>query len=302
MFHEFNQFDLNLFRIFIKVIQLGSYSKASDALDISQPAVSLAMGRLQKSLGEELFIRGKSSIMPTSAAQSLYKSINEQMLGLEKAFTGFDSFNPKSSSYLFSLSLPGDFSPVFLEALPTPENPELSFVLKELAEQESELIDSLRHRSVDVAIDSLLLADHSINHEWLFDAEIVLVVAKSHPEITDKMSFEQYQTLPQSVLNIKRNNKLALDMFLEEPNLKRNIAHQANSLLANMLIVSRTKFFCHTTKRLATMYQESLDLQIIEPPISLKRVPFYMMWHKSNDESSRHQWLRQRVKLAAGSI
>lgn len=302
MFDEFNQFDLNLFRIFVKVMQLGSYSKASDALDISQPAVSLAMGRLQKSLDEELFIRGKSTIMPTSAARSLYENINLQMLDLEKAFTGFDSFDPLSSSYQFSLSLPEDFNPVFLEALPIANNPELSFVLKELAEQESEVINSLRHRSVDIAVDSLLLEDHSINHEWLFDAEIVLVIAKSHPEVSGEMSFEQYQTLPQSVLNIKRNNKFALNMFFEEVNLKRNIGHQANSLIANMLIVSRTRFFCHTTKRLAAMYQDSLGLQIIEPPIKLKRVPFYMMWHKSNDNSARHQWLRERVKLAARSV
>jgi len=302
MFHEFNQFDLNLFRVFIKVMQLGSYSQASEALDISQPAVSLAMGRLQKSLDEELFIRGKSSIVPTSAAQSLYKNISIQMLDLEKAFTGFDSFDASNSAYQFSLSLPEDFNPVFLEQLPIEQNTELTFQLKDLAEEESELTDSLRHRTVDLAIDSLLLEDHSINHEWLFDAEIVLVVAKSHPEIAGEMSFEQYQTLPQSILNIKRNNKFALNMFYDEVNLQRNIGHQANSLIANMLIVSRTQFFCHTTKRLATMYQDSLGLQIIEPPIQLKRVPFYMMWHKSNDNSARHLWLRERVKRAARNV
>lgn len=47
---DFSKFDLNLFKVFIEVMETGSYAQASEALDVSPPAISLAMSRLQKAL------------------------------------------------------------------------------------------------------------------------------------------------------------------------------------------------------------------------------------------------------------
>lgn len=302
MSDDFSQFDLNLFRVFVKVMQTGSYSRASEALNVSPPAISLAMGRLQEVLGQELFVRGSTTIVPTSSAQSLYRNIGEHMLSLERAYNGFENFTPNFSNYQFTLSVPEDFNPVFLESLPTANNPELTFVLQELGGEEEQVIDSLRHRTVDLVVESMLFDDKSIEREWLFDAEIVLVAAKKHPELKGRISVEQYQRLPQSVLNIRRNNQYTLNLFMENQQIQRNIAHQASSLVASMLIASRTQLFCHTTRRLANFYKDSLGLQIIEAPIELNNVPFYMMWHKSDSDSARHQWLRDRVRLAVRSL
>ncbi|MGF1697209.1 LysR family transcriptional regulator [Vibrio lamellibrachiae] len=295
----FEQFDLNLYRTFVTVMQTGSYAKASEALGISPPAVSLAMGRLQGILKQELFVRGNAAIQPTGAAQSLFRTIEPQMLILEQSFKSFDHFSPLTSHHVFHLSVPEELQPSLLESLPLDTNEHIQFDLGGQESEEGGVIDTLRHRQIDLAFDSYIFDDRSIEHELLYEDDIVLVAAESHPTVNGKMSYREYEVLPQAALSIRRNNKYALSMVADTANLQRNIAHQGISLISNMLVACRTKLFCHTTRRLANMYKESLKLQVIEPPLELKRLPYYMMWHKSNNHVASHEWLRERIKLSA---
>ena len=49
--------NLELYKIFYYVVKAGSISKASQALYISQPAVSQAIKKLESRLGGQLFTR-----------------------------------------------------------------------------------------------------------------------------------------------------------------------------------------------------------------------------------------------------
>jgi len=59
---------------FIKVCDLGSYSAAADALNISQPGVSKQIGRLQATLGVTLLRREDNGIKLTEAGREVYAS------------------------------------------------------------------------------------------------------------------------------------------------------------------------------------------------------------------------------------
>jgi DNA-binding transcriptional LysR family regulator len=294
---NFSKFDLNLFKVFVKVMETGSYAQASEALDVSPPAVSLAMGRLQKSLGTELFTRSNSKVQPTSAALALYDNVRDELLAFERVVNSFDTFNPKTSTKAFFISTPEEFHTQLLREQPSKENEKITYSLHEQIYDEERGIADLRNRKIELIVDSYLLEDKSLEHELLFEDDIVLVVANSHSHRDIGISLDDYQTLPQSVLSLRRNNKLALDLFFEKPlNIKRHIVNEASSMLANMLVVSETQLFCHTTRSLALQYKNTLGLTIIESPIRLKRIPFYMQWHKSNSSSSTHQWLRERIR------
>ena len=55
--------DLELYRIFYVVANYGNITKASLALNISQPAISKAIKNLEISLGGNLFIRTKLGVI-----------------------------------------------------------------------------------------------------------------------------------------------------------------------------------------------------------------------------------------------
>lgn len=293
----FDNFDLNLLKVFSKVMETGSYVKTSEVLDISPPAVSIAMKRLQTSLEKELFIRGGGKIQPTAAATALYNNIRQEYLAIEKVIRSYGEFDPNSSKVHFTLTSPEEYNSTLLSAFATERNAELTYSILQQASTGDQAIASLRSRTTDLVLDSVVLPDKSIENELLFEDKIVLIAASTNDTFDETITLEQYQQLPQSALSFRRNGKYALASFSEETTeIKRNISHEASSMMANMLTVSQTRLFCHVPLRLALRYQELLSLKLISPPIKLKPIPTIMQWHKSNSIDPSHTWLRSRIK------
>lgn len=63
-----DQFDWNLLKSFIGVLDHGSLSAASRALGISQPTLGRHVDQLETALGVTLFTRGRDGLTPTAAA------------------------------------------------------------------------------------------------------------------------------------------------------------------------------------------------------------------------------------------
>jgi len=65
--------DWNLLRSFVAVVETGSLSRAATRLGITQPSVSRHMRELERLLGETLFDRRPTGLVPTGRARSLYE-------------------------------------------------------------------------------------------------------------------------------------------------------------------------------------------------------------------------------------
>lgn len=61
---------LHYFRI---VVDQGSFTRAAEALDMTQPSLSLSIRKLEKQAGVQLLIRGRGGIVPTEAGRYLYR-------------------------------------------------------------------------------------------------------------------------------------------------------------------------------------------------------------------------------------
>ncbi len=69
--------DWNLLYTFIVIAQENSLTAAADRLLITQPAVSLALKRLEETVGTRLIERGAGRFKPTLAGESLYQEANK---------------------------------------------------------------------------------------------------------------------------------------------------------------------------------------------------------------------------------
>ena len=66
-------FDLRQLEIFCKVVQLGSFSRAADAVHLAQASVSERIANLEKMVGAKLLDRLGREVVPTRAGELLYK-------------------------------------------------------------------------------------------------------------------------------------------------------------------------------------------------------------------------------------
>jgi DNA-binding transcriptional LysR family regulator len=71
--------DLNLIPVFIEIVRCGSMAKASVRLEMSRPAVSLALKRFNQLFDEPLFIRKGLYLEPTKKALELTRLLEKLM-------------------------------------------------------------------------------------------------------------------------------------------------------------------------------------------------------------------------------
>ena len=63
---------------FVLVAQLGSVKAAAAALEVTEPAVSVAVSALRKELGDELFVWDGKAMAPTSLAEQAMPQVMHQ--------------------------------------------------------------------------------------------------------------------------------------------------------------------------------------------------------------------------------
>src|SRR5260370_17382674 len=63
-----SNFDLNLLRVFDAMMAERNVTRAAQRVFLSQPAVSHALARLRKEIGDPLFVRAGREMIPTARA------------------------------------------------------------------------------------------------------------------------------------------------------------------------------------------------------------------------------------------
>src|SRR4051812_5212339 len=88
--------NIHYLRMFLTVFKERSFSGAADVLHISQPAVSIQIRRLEKTLGVKLFERLGRAVYPTFEAQLVAEyanRISDLLVDLETEVLKLKGFN-----------------------------------------------------------------------------------------------------------------------------------------------------------------------------------------------------------------
>lgn len=104
-FSELSRLDLNLAITFLAIWQERSVSKAAVQLSLTQSAVSGALARLRKALGDPLFVRVRGMMEPTPRAFEIASKFKFGVGALADAFTEPDHFDPARARTCFRVGI-----------------------------------------------------------------------------------------------------------------------------------------------------------------------------------------------------
>jgi DNA-binding transcriptional LysR family regulator len=178
--------DWDLLESFRVVGRLQHMSRAAEELGTSQPAVSRAMARLERRLGEPLFLRIGRTIRLTPKGRDFLKAVERCHEDLEAA-----------RAELFGGSTEGA-RPValgFLRTLGVRIVPELvgrfkrrhpAVTLSFTQNNARGIEDDLDRGDVDLLLTTVPSGRASIASQWLFDQELVLIAPRRHVLATRK--------------------------------------------------------------------------------------------------------------------
>ncbi len=77
--------DLRRLKRFVKIVDVGSLSRAADVMNIAQPALSQQLASLEAELNQQLLVRSKRGVVPTEAGAILYRHAQAILRQIDQA-------------------------------------------------------------------------------------------------------------------------------------------------------------------------------------------------------------------------
>jgi DNA-binding transcriptional LysR family regulator len=304
---SFNNFDLNLLRVFDAILQTRSVTTAASNLHLTQPAVSKQLNRLRELLDDPLFVRTNDGMAPTPRAEALAGPIRQALSDVRNAIEQQLGFDPGTSDRTFRIFM-NDVGQMAL--LPRV----LALIVEEapLVNIQTVQIPTLRMRSVglesgdvDLAVGYFEEFDGSMHRQVLFEEHYVGMVRAAHPTIRTTLSFEQFLQSPHLVYQPSGGGHGSQENFVDkafwQAGVERRVAVRLAHAVGISAMVSHTDLLVIVPHMLAQACANLVDVSILDLPIEIPRIQIAQYWHDRFHTDPGSRWLRSIFARLYGS-
>ncbi len=299
---ELAKLDLNLLLVFHHLLILKRVSAVANLLDMSQPAVSSALGRLRTSLNDELFIRTQGGMTPTPYALQLAEPIATALNGLQQALNVRGAFNPKTSRRNFTIALTdvGEmyFLPVLVNAL-AKVAPGVTLQIVSVAQ--SALKEDMSTGRIDLAMGLLPQLQAGFFQQSLFKQKYVCLMRKKHPlaqttsiSVAALFASEHVRVLATGTGHGK------VDWAMDQQKYSRQVRLTVPHYVALGDVLQNANLIAVVPERFAQRIVKPFDLVMRDLPIKVEDSAIQQCWHGRLHRDPGHQWLRQLMRELFG--
>lgn len=293
--------DLNLLHPLDLLLEHRSVTAAARAANMSQPAMSRALGRLRAVLRDPLLARGTDGLVPTPAALALHPAL-KRILGEVRDLVARRPFAPADWRGAVSIAATDHQTILLLPRLMDRigrEAPGLDVtVLPLVARMLDELRDGRLHLTFGIEEQSL---PPGLRREPLYRDDFVTLLRAGHPAAAD-WTLARFTQLGHVLVTILGGGRGALDEVLARRGLSRRVALRLPHFSAAMEVVARTDLVVTLPRTIALRHAAPLGLTMMDPPI--RRAPFTTttVWPEVLDADPGIIWLRAVIREEAAGI
>ena len=293
---HYRRYDLNLLVVLAAIFEEGSITRASEKLNLTQPAVSHALARLRDVFADPLFVRRGAAMVPTPMARQIAERVRGALASLS-ALTEPTEFDPARHARVFRLALRDVFESVVLppllaelEACGSPI--EIHSVRTDRGDIEGEL----RRGAIDLAVDVPFLTDPEIVHERVAQDPLLVVARDGHPALVDgRLDLDGYMAQGHILVSIRRAGPGLADAELTRLGLRRRVRLRCQHYFAACEVVRRTDLLLTMPGHYARVMAAVVPNRLVPFPVALPDLDAVMYWHASMTEDPASRWLRARL-------
>ena len=285
--------DLNLLVVLEALLRKRNVSHAAAEIGLSQPAMSNALSRLRETFGDPLFIRGRTSMIPTERALELEQGLKEALEKIKGVLEKPRAFNPKESDMQFTLGAT-DYSefctlPKITETLER-EAPSLQIRIVPLSK--SSPLQELSQGTMDFAIGLFDPPPNGFFHNSLSSDSFVCLLKKGHSAAKGGINLKTFASLKHVLVAPWEGMVGIVDRELEKKGMKRAIALSIPHFLLAPHIVAETDYAVTLPEKVAAPFEKLLPVKTHELPLKIPGPTLSLLWHKRSHESPAQKWLR----------
>ncbi|ABS16693.1 MULTISPECIES: LysR substrate-binding domain-containing protein [Brucella/Ochrobactrum group] len=311
--------DLNLIRVFNALMEERNVTKAGERLNLTQSAVSHALGKLRYILSDELFVRGPQGMHPTPRAEELSQPLRSALADISAALSPVQ-FDPATADMSFVVATSdfyiGTLFPAVMERLEK-EAPGIRLWLRLF--NDLNLVEELDRGTLHLVVGAFGRIPSRFRRETLVSVDNVWIMRKDHPASSGPLTIETLGHYPhidvllsgraameaagmQEQEGLERafvtSNPPFLEGLLREVGLSRRIGATVSLILAVPPLVAATNMIALLPRSVAETYKDTYGLVLHEAPYPLPATQINMLSHNTFGAHPAVAWLRSVLREA----
>jgi len=287
--------DLNLLRVFDAVLREKGVTAAAARLELTQPAVSNALGRLRAVFGDALFVRTSSGMEPTPFARGVAEPVRQALALLDSALAHGPGFDPATATRAFRFYMSDlgqvEFLPPLVERVqrlaPNVRLEAVSFDLEHIAE-------GLGSGALDLAIGFLPALGPPVQRKFLFRDPYVCLMRADHPAGTN-FTRKKFLEASHVLVTYRGGGHRVIEEALERAGVARRIALRVPHFTVVPMVLERTDLILTLPARVGRVYERRGRLKQLPVPIPMASAEVAVHWHERFDADPGNRWLREQV-------
>ena len=229
--------DLRRLEIFLKVAELGSFSRAADALFLTQPTVSEHVRALEDELGVQLLDRLGRGTSPTRAGALLIGYARRLLALSREARQAIEQFQGRVSGELVlgGSTIPGEYVLPALIGAFRGKYPDVSISLRIGASRQVQ--EWVEQGHVEIGVVGALPASRTLETRQLMADDLVLVVPPEHAWVARKtVTVEDVKREPLILRERGSGSRETLEQALKEVGLELTAFHVVGEIASTQAV------------------------------------------------------------------
>jgi len=295
--------DLNLVRIFLAVHDAGSVSRAAERMNVTQPSVSYALGKLRNLLGDPLFIRSREGMRPTPLAERIHIELAIALNRIDDVLADSLAFDAKTSSRTFVVAMSdiGEmvFLPLILDALRR-EAPKVK--LQIVQPPLDQLRRGLAIGAVAAAVGHFPLLASEMRTTPLFDEHYVCCMRADHKYVSETLTVAHFAAARHVEVASEATGHDMVQRVLDEKGIERDIALSIAHFATLSQVIARSDLLAVIPSRLADLFARYELVAACRLPFVVPNFPVQIYAHPSAEAAGGSKWLRSLISGALAKI
>ena len=292
--------DLNLFVVLDAIYSQGNITRASQTLNLSQPALSHALARLRTMFDDPLFVRQGAAMVPTPFTRGIITQVRQGLQLFELSLQADQSFNPAQTQRSFHLGLRDVFEATILPPLLktiTKQAPGISIASVRVDRREIET--ALSSGNLDMVLEVPIPLAGNIRQQRVSRDRLIVLSRNGHPQIPRKknslLDLSTYLQQAHVLVSSRRQGMGLEDFELNREGLRRHISLRCQHYFAACRVVSETDLLLTMPEQYASIANAQFMNRVDPFPLATQPIDAHLYWHMSADNDSANTWLRQQI-------
>jgi LysR family cyn operon transcriptional activator len=240
-------------RYFLAVTEHQNFTRAADALHVSQPTLSQQIKQLEDALGAQLLDRSGRGVRLTDAGEAYVQYARRALQDLDAGRRAIHDVQELTRGDL-RLAMTPTFTAYLIGPLVESFNARYPGINLSVTEMNQDRIETLLAQDdLDIGIGFAEARSQDIESQAWFDETLSLVAGKAHPCVTQRrpLSIREFEKESLVLLSCDFATRTHIDHYCQAHGVKPRIAIEANSVSGIIEIVQRSD-------RLATVLPDAI--------------------------------------------